>query len=104
MEVITILQKRIARLEAAVSKLPPRRKKTKPYIADDWTITELFELVNTCPDYPPDLAEKHSLTNWDHSATDGLTDEELSESIISTVKRLNELGDFIDLDRIVSML
>lgn len=98
-----MLQKRIARLEDAVSKLPPRRTKAKPYIADDWTITELFKLVNTFPDFPPGLAGKYSLTNWDHS-DDELTGEGLSDSIINMIKRINERGDYIDMDRIAGML
>lgn len=100
-----MLQKRIARLEDAVSKLPPRRTKAKPYISADWTISELLKLVNTCPDYPPDLAKKYSMTNWEPSHNhDDLSVDELPESIISKIKRINERGDYIDRDRIVSML
>lgn len=97
-----MLHRRIAKLESVVNK-SARRRKGKPYLAKDWSSSELLELINTFPDIPRDLEKKYSLTNWESNHND-LSPEELSESIISTIKRLNEQGDDIDMDRIAQML
>lgn len=97
-----MLHRRIAKLESVVNK-STRQRKGKPYIAKDWSSSELLDLINTFPDFPEDLAKKYSLTNWEPNHNN-LSSDELSESIISTIKRLNELGDDIDLNRIAQML
>lgn len=97
-----MLHRRIAKLESVVNK-SARQRKGKPYIAKNWSSTELLELVNTYPDFPPDLVKKYSMTNWEPNHNN-LSSDELAETIISTIKRLNELGDDIDLNRIAQML
>lgn len=97
-----MLHRRIAKLESVVNK-SARQRKGKPYLAKDWSSSELLELINTFPDIPRDLEKKYSLTNWE-SNHNGLSSDELSESIINTIERLNELGDDIDLDKTAQML